>query len=100
MSNPTSGEPPRGPRSDPSKAGPAILWLRVAPGRALDGGVHLGLRGQIDLGLDLAGRGVEDIGGAAGRAGRFLAVDPVVNGAHDRLSPDFGREPTLAQTQA
>lgn len=28
--------PPRGPRTDPSKAGPAILWLRVAPGRALD----------------------------------------------------------------
>ena len=28
--------PPRGPRTDPSKAGPATLWLRVAPGRALD----------------------------------------------------------------
>lgn len=28
--------PPRGPRTDPSKAGPAILWLRVTPGRALD----------------------------------------------------------------
>lgn len=28
--------PPRGPRTDPSKAGAAILWLRVAPGRALD----------------------------------------------------------------
>ena len=80
------------------RVGGAPFHLRL--GRALDGGVHLGLRGQIDLGLDLAGRGVEDIGGAAGRAGRFLAVDPVVNGAHDRLSPDFGREPTLAQTQA
>ena len=28
--------PPRGPRTDMAKAGPAILWLRVAPGRALD----------------------------------------------------------------
>ena len=28
--------PPRGPKTDPAKAGPATLWLRVAPGRALD----------------------------------------------------------------
>lgn len=28
--------PPRGPKSDASRGTPAILWLRVAPGRALD----------------------------------------------------------------
>lgn len=28
--------PPRGPKADPAKAGPATLWLRVLPGRALD----------------------------------------------------------------
>ena len=28
--------PPRGPKSDPTGNGPAVLWLRVLPGRALD----------------------------------------------------------------
>ena len=28
--------PPRGPKADPAKGGPANLWLRVLPGRALD----------------------------------------------------------------
>ncbi len=28
--------PPRGPKSDPSRLGPATLWLRAAPGRGLE----------------------------------------------------------------
>lgn len=32
--------PPRGPKTDPSRLGPAMLWLRVAPGRGLEVSHH------------------------------------------------------------
>ena len=47
-----------------------------------DGGVHLGDTGESHRALLLAGGGVEDRAGAAGRPGHALSVDPVVDRVH------------------
>jgi hypothetical protein len=55
--------------------GPALLGL----GRRCHRSVDVRLAGHGDLGLDLAGAGVEDVSGAGGLTGGALPVDEVRN---------------------
>ena len=49
-------------------------------------GVDLAGRGEVDLGLHLAGSGVEHPAGTAGLAGHDLPVDPVTDALHGQGS--------------
>ena len=67
----------------------------LRPQRRLDGAVHLGLGGQLDAGLDLAGVGVEHVAVAARSAGEGGAVDEMgdlTHGAAFRPEPVAGPE--------
>ena len=56
-------------------------------------GVDVGLGGKEDLGLHLAGAGVEDVGGARAGEVAALSVDEVRNGcAHDCPLADLAAE--------
>ena len=58
-----------------------------------DGFLDLGLAGERDLGLDLAGIGVEDVAEAAGLALDRLAADEMTDVAHSRPPMQLHREP-------
>ena len=73
----------------------APLRVGRGPGRLRglgigDGLLDLGLGGEGDLGLDLAGIGVEHVAGAAGRALDLLAADEVADLTHGIFSLVLG----------
>jgi hypothetical protein len=62
---------------------------RVGPARkgflrVLDRGIEFGGTGERNLGLDLAGRRIEHVGGTARCASHFLAADIVIDRPHCR----------------
>src|SRR5262249_18187904 len=73
----------------------APLRVGGGPGRLRrlrigDGRLHLRFVGEADLGLYLAGIGVEHVTAAAGRARDFLAADEMADFAHGRLPRTLG----------
>ncbi len=81
----------------------AALRIGRGPGRLRrlrvgDGGLDLGLGGEGDLGLDLAGVGVEHVAATAGRARHRLAADEMSDLAHGFLHSNGTRVlPRLVQ---